>query len=203
MMPGHSYRLLPSAQQAVALWLVLLVYMSRAAACRSEANSVLLKSIMLADLMRKDAGELRRTYIRRHGDFTKSFCQMPVDNAPDPEITGFEPAEKLQSIYTKLKLFQEHLAAVREQQTQLQDPSNSLLSKLRSAGERLGDLAGNVKTALQCLKPNELITVSSISDSPRNTFQQKMYGCVVLTRHKEFLSRVHHELKNLRNKVGR
>lgn len=128
---------------------------------------------------------------------------MHVDNAPDPEINGFEPAEKLQSIYTKLKLFQEHLAAVKEQQIQLQEPSNSLLGKLRNAHERLGDLAWNVNIALQCLKPNELITVGSITNSPRNTFQQKVYGCVVLTRHKEFLSQVFHELKKLRNTVER
>ncbi|KAL4609682.1 hypothetical protein GN956_G23960 [Arapaima gigas] len=210
-MPGHSHCLplqRPKGLPVLVFPFVLvaiLVETSRAAtSCSSREGIALNKTTKLARLMRKESGELQKLYISSQGDFYESFCQMPIDNIPDTTITGQTPSEKLQSIYTTLKVFYLHLAAVEDQQIYLQEPSNPLLDKLRMVKAHTYNMAENMKPILQCLQPNEPISEPSWAPTQapaRNVFQQKVYGCVVLTQYKEFLLQVVPELKAMISKV--
>ena len=134
------------------------------------------------------------------------FCQMSINNVPDPNISGLDPSERMLSIYSHCKAFLPHLKRVTEQQTDLQPPSCSLLSKLSTAHNRTNGLANQINCIYQTLFPNLPIPPDPV-DGPtsvppsQNVFQQKVYGCVVLKRFKAFLSRVTRELRTLKSQV--
>ncbi|XP_036386045.1 IL-6 subfamily cytokine M17 [Megalops cyprinoides] len=190
---------------ALALLSLLLVLNTErahtAVPCRNgECVCLLPKSIRLSKFMKKEADDLLKTYMDSQGDFSELFCQMPVNGVPDAEITGHGTLERLGNIYTKLGLFLKHITVVTEEQQNLQDPENPLFQLLADAKAHIGNLATNIKYILQALYPNDTIPEAAeiLPRAPsRNVFQQKIHGCVVLLRHRDFLSHVLQELKGL------
>ncbi|KPP59204.1 hypothetical protein Z043_122900 [Scleropages formosus] len=178
---------------------------SRAATSCSNRGHVVKQTANLARHLKEKTQELQKLYIASQGDFHESFCQSRVNNLPDTTIAGNTPWEKLQSLYTTLNVFYRHLGTVKEQQEQLQEPSNPLLHKLGDAQAHTSNLAGNVQEILQCLEPNE--PVSEPSGGPtrapaRNIFQQKVYGCAVLIRYREFLGQATFVVKEVKRHLG-
>lgn len=134
------------------------------------------------------------------------FCKVPINNVPDPNISGLESSERIASIYTNLQAFLAHLKRVYEQQLDLQLPTSTLLSKLHQFSTFSGNLAGRVSGLYQTLFPNLPVPEPAGPTTlppPQNVFQQKVYGCVVLKIYKEFLSNVLQELRTVKSQVCR
>lgn len=133
------------------------------------------------------------------------FCKMSINNVPDPNISGLDPSERMLSTYSHLRAFLPHLRRVTEQQTDLQTPSSPLLSELTNAYNRTSGLANQINCIYQNVFPN--MPIPEPVDGPtsvppsQNVFQQKVYGCVVLRRFKEFLSQAMRELRTLKGQV--
>ncbi|KAL0965651.1 hypothetical protein UPYG_G00283980 [Umbra pygmaea] len=215
-MSGHVRNMYPtqSISQAIttliSLLLVTAIHSSSAEAeCRNKLCAISLrKSLKLTNLIHKESANLLKIYKTSQGDMIDGLCQMSSDNVPDPNISGLDPSERMLSIYSHCNAFLPHLARVAEQQTDLQLPSSPLPSELLLARTRIRDLASQINCIYQNLFPN-LPTPHQSTDSPtsippsQNVFQQKVYGCVVLKRLKEFLSQVKIELKKTKKQVCR
>ncbi|KAJ8346577.1 hypothetical protein SKAU_G00279780 [Synaphobranchus kaupii] len=168
-----------------------------------ECACLLHKSIRLSRLMAKQAQDLLSTYMSSQGDFSETFCKLPVKEVPRAEITGYGTVVRLRNIHTTLGLFLQHITVVMEEQENLQDAENPLLEVLLDAQAHITNMATSVSRILQTLQPNEPPEVAGpahASSPARNIFQQKIYGCAVLTNHRDFLSHVLQELKNLKFK---
>ena len=133
------------------------------------------------------------------------FCKISFNNVPDPNIAGLDPSERIASIYTHLQAFFPHYRRVLEQQTDLQLPGSTLLTELVKVSDRSSALANKISCLHQSLFPNLPLPEPAGGPTPlppsQNIFQQKVYGCVVLKRYKEFLSNVVKEMRTLKSKV--
>lgn len=133
------------------------------------------------------------------GDFAELFCKMPMDNVPASTLSGQTSSERVLNIYTRLKEFQPHLKTVQDQQEDLLPSLLESLSKLRG---HLDHLASRVDSIFHTLQPNVPMPEPPARTLPaQNSFQQKVYGCVVLTRLGEFLSTVVDELRSLKSSM--
>ncbi|KAI1882421.1 hypothetical protein AGOR_G00250520 [Albula goreensis] len=198
---------------ALALLSVVMVLTSvlplMAEGCRTgaECSCILHRSTRLSRLMTKQAEDLLTTYIASQGDFSDLFCKLPVNDIPRAEISGRGSLERLRNVHATLGQFQQHIAMVTEEQRNLQAPGSPLLAGLEGAQAQVTNLAASVAALLQILHPN--IPTEADGSRPydpalaaaRNVFQQKIYGCAVLSRHRDFLSNVQQELKDLKVKV--
>ena len=130
---------------------------------------------------------------------------MSMDNVPDPDISGLDPSARIQSMYSNTQIFLPHLQRVTEQQTDLQIISSPLLSKLSQACSRTSSLGSQISCIYQPFFPNspllEPVGVPTPLPLSQNIFQQKVYGCVVLKRLKEFLSNATREIKALKHQI--
>lgn len=141
------------------------------------------------------------------GEMSEFSCKMPRKDVPSPVISGLEPPERVDSIYSLLQDFLPHFKRVYEQQVDIQSPSSLLLSQLKVVPTRGRHLADTVREFHRCHFPN--LPVPEHAEGPtalppaQNIFQQKMYGCVVLRSYKDFLLNVMREMRTLRNKFCR
>lgn len=141
------------------------------------------------------------------GDSTDLICDMQMDNVPISTISGQSIFERVSSVYTRLKEFLPHLKTVMEQQKDFEPPTNPVAEGLKHMIAHVDRIAPIVNCLLQVLQPN--IPIPEPAERPtgippaQNTFQQKAYGCIVLSRLQEFLSQAFHELKSLRGKKCR
>lgn len=139
------------------------------------------------------------------GDFAKQFCKMQMDNVPASSLSGQTSADRMLNVYTRLKEFQPHIKKVLKQQTGLLPPQSPLLNSLDENLQRTGHLTHKVNCILEILQPNIPIPEPAAGPTgiplPQNVFQQKVYGCVVLSRLNEFLLRVVDELRSLKGSV--
>ncbi|XP_054469053.1 IL-6 subfamily cytokine M17 [Anoplopoma fimbria] len=186
--------------------LVMAVHSTRTveASRNQRGGDSLQQALALSRLVQKDSADLIKTYKASQGELPDFFCKGPVNDVPDPNISGLEPSEKLLSVYTHLQDFFPHLKRVYEQQTDLQSPDSPLLivfPRLRANSRNLATLINN---SYQSLFPNlpvpEPAGGPTTLPPPQNVFQQKIYGCVVLKTYKQLLSNVSRELRTLKNK---
>lgn len=138
------------------------------------------------------------------------FCRSSSSEVPDPSVSGLEPWDRLLSVYSVLRSFLPHLQRVRAQQADLQAPSSRLLAELGNVRNRSTGLASVIDCLYQSLFPNLPVPEVPAGTSARratpptpaqNIFQQKVYGCVVLRRFKEFLLNAARELRTLKARV--
>ncbi|XP_067107061.1 IL-6 subfamily cytokine M17 isoform X1 [Osmerus mordax] len=187
--------------------LVMVVDASRAGkSCRSQAcGSSLQRSWRFTRLLHKESDDLLKIYKTSQGDLSELFCKMSMDNVPDPDISGLDPSARIQSMYSHIKTFLPHLQRVTEQQTDLQIFSNPLLSKLSDTYSRTSSLGSQISCIYQMLFPNSPLLEPAGEPTPlplsQNIFQQKVYGCVVLKRLKQFLSNATREIKALKHQT--
>ena len=139
------------------------------------------------------------------GEGSELYCKTSFNNVPDTNIAGLDPSERIASIYTHLQAFFPHYKRVFEQQTDLQLAGSALLTELVKVSNRSITLANKINCLYQSLFPNLPLPEPAGGPTPlppsQNVFQQKVYGCVVLKRYKEFLSNVAREMKTLKGKV--
>lgn len=139
------------------------------------------------------------------GDFAKQFCKMQMDNIPASSLSGQTSADRILNVYTRLKEFHPHIKKVLEQQTSLLPPNSHMLYSLNENLQRTGHLVHKMNCILQILQPNIPIPEPAAGPTgiplPQNVFQQKVYGCVVLTRLNKFLLKVVDELRSLKGSV--
>lgn len=134
-------------------------------------------------------------------------CKVPQKDVPSSVISGLEPSERVDSIYSLLQDFLPHFKRVYDQQVDIQSPSSQLLTQLKAVPARGRHLADAVREFYRCLFPN--LPVPEPAEGPtalppaQNIFQLKMYGCVVLRSYKDFLSNVMRETRTLKNKLSR
>lgn len=133
------------------------------------------------------------------------ICKAAVSGIPDPNISGLEPSEKIASMYTHLQAFSPHLKKVYEQQMDLQPPKSPLLDLLNSVRDHSRHLTRRINNFYHNIFPNlplpEPAGGPTILPPPQNTFQQKVYGCVVLTTYKKLLTNMSKNMRTLRSKV--
>lgn len=128
-----------------------------------------------------------------------------MSGIPDPNISGLEPSERIASIYTHLQAFLLHLKQVQEQQANLQPPKSQLLDQLNEVTAHSRNLLVRIKDFYYTLFPN--LPLPEPAGGPttlppaQNVFQQKVYGCVVLTTYKKLLLNISKERKTLKSKV--
>ncbi|XP_008284715.1 IL-6 subfamily cytokine M17 [Stegastes partitus] len=198
-----------SATTLLSLLLIMAVDSTRtvAASRNQQCGNALQQTLKLTRLVRKESTDLIKTYKASQGEMSDLFCEVSVNNIPDPNISGLDPSEKIVSIYTHLQEFIPHFTRVYEQQTDLQSPSSPLLAELISVNSRSRNLAVVVKGFYQSLFPNlplpEPAGGPTTLPPPQNIFQQKVYGCVVLKTYKKFLLDVSKVLNNIKGKVCR
>ncbi|KAM3874283.1 IL-6 subfamily cytokine M17 [Diretmus argenteus] len=193
----------------LSLLLVMAVDSTRAVTrCRTQqCGSSLQQTLKLTRLIHKESVDLIKVYKASQGDMSELFCKISIsiNNVPDPNISGLDPSERIVSIYTHLQAFFPHFKRVYEQQTDLQLPTNALLTKLSNVSNRSSSLAALVNCIHQSLFPNLPVPEPAGGPTslppPQNTFQQKVYGCVVLKTYKELLSNVSKELRTLKSQV--
>ncbi|XP_007231486.2 IL-6 subfamily cytokine M17 [Astyanax mexicanus] len=170
-----------------------------------NCNKNLHKGVKLAKLMNRTSAELVKTYQANQGDFAEQFCKTSMDNVPTSTLSGQTPPERVLSIYTHLKEFLPHLMKVQEQQNDLQPPSSPLLRQLTEIKDHVSHLSHKVNCIFQTLQPNIPVPEPPVWPTrippAQNVFQQKVYGCVVLTRLSEFLSKTADELRLLKNRM--
>ncbi|KAM4634093.1 IL-6 subfamily cytokine M17 [Polymixia lowei] len=176
--------------------------------CRNQqCGSSLQQTLKLTRLIHKESVDLNRIYKASQGDLSELFCKISNNNVPDPSISGLDPSERILNIYTHLEAFFPHLKRVFEQQTDLQLPPSPLLTELTIVRHRSSGLAALINCLYQGLFPNLPVPQPAEGPTslppPLNVFQQKVYGCVVLKRYKEFLSNVARELRTLKSQVCR
>lgn len=139
------------------------------------------------------------------GDFAEQFCKMQIDNVPALSLSGQTPADRILNVYTRLKEFQPHIKKVLEQQTDLLPPQSPLLKSLEDTLQQTDHLAHKVNCILQILQPNIPIPEPAAGPTgiplPQNVFQQKIYGCVVLTRLNNFLWITVNELRSIKGSM--
>ncbi|GAA6087504.1 IL-6 subfamily cytokine M17 [Tachysurus ichikawai] len=173
--------------------------------CNQSCTKTIHKGVKLSKFMKRNTAELLKTYQASEGDFAKQFCKMQMDNVPASSFSGQTSSDRMFNIYTRLKEFQPHIKKVLKQQTVLLPLQSPLLNSLDETLQRTGHLAQGINCILQILQPNIPIFEPATSPTriplPQNVFQQKVYGCVVLTRLNEFLSRVVDELRSLKGSM--
>ncbi|XP_059906153.1 IL-6 subfamily cytokine M17 isoform X2 [Gadus macrocephalus] len=214
-MIGHMYfplllqptKSFPSA--LLSLLLVMAVHSSRTVSLSRSQNcgTPLQQSLKLTRLIHKESVELIRTYASQ-GALSELFCKSSSSEVPQPKISGLEPSERLLSVSSVLRSFLPHLRRVLEQQTDLQSPSSRLLTELSNVRNRSASLASVIGRLYQDLFPNLPAPEPPAGGPtqmppPQNIFQQKVYGCVVLRRFKDFLLNVARELRTLKSRVCR
>ncbi|XP_016333681.1 IL-6 subfamily cytokine M17 [Sinocyclocheilus anshuiensis] len=176
--------------------------------CKNENCSQLLhRSLKLTRLMSKRTAELLETYKASQGDSADLICDMQMDNVPVSTISGQTMSERILSVYTHLKEFLPHMKTVMEQQKDLNPPTNPVVEGLHSMITHVRHIALRVNCILQILQPN--IPIPEPAERPtgippaQNIFQQKAYGCIVLSRLQELLSQAVQEQKSLKGKMCR
>lgn len=133
------------------------------------------------------------------------LCKVALKDVPGPAISGLEPPERVESIYSLLQDFLPHFKRVYDQQVDIQSPGSRLLAQLSAVPARGRGLAASVREFHRSLFPN--LPVPEPPEGPtelppaQNVFQQKVYACVVLRSYKDFLSNVVWETKTLRNQL--
>lgn len=139
------------------------------------------------------------------GDSTDLICEMQMDNVPVPTISGQTESERILSIHSHLKAFLPHLKRVMEQQQDLDPPTNPVTEGINRVITHVRHMAVRVNCLLQILQPN--IPIPEPAEKPtgippaQNIFQQKAYGCIVLTRLQQLLSQAVQEQKSLKGKT--
>uniref|UniRef100_A0A3Q3A1N1 Ciliary neurotrophic factor n=1 Tax=Kryptolebias marmoratus TaxID=37003 RepID=A0A3Q3A1N1_KRYMA len=198
-------------ETALLYFLLLLAVDSKrsvAASRNHQCGKDLQMTLSLTKLVRKETAALTKEYIASQGEgFQQGFCKASVSGIPDPNISGLEPSERIASIYTQLQAFLSHLKHVQEQQGNLQPLKSPLLVDLSNVMERSKMLALRVKAFYSRLFPNlplpEPAGGPTTLPPPQTIFQQKVYGCVVLTTYKKFLMNISicRERTTLKSKV--
>ncbi|XP_032426455.1 IL-6 subfamily cytokine M17 [Xiphophorus hellerii] len=205
----HFQQLLERA--ATILCFLLLVFVDStktvAAARNQGCSHDLHQTLKLTRLVHKDTGDLIKQYKASQGEMAELLCKASVSGIPDPNISGLEPSEKTASMYAQLQAFAPHLRRVYEQQTDLQPPKSPLLNLLNMVINRTGMLTRRINNFYHKVFPNlplpEPAGESTTLPPPQNIFQQKVYGCVVLTTYKKLLTNMSKNMRTLRSKVCR
>ncbi|KAK1787630.1 hypothetical protein P4O66_016127 [Electrophorus voltai] len=185
------------------------------------------KSIKLSKFVKRATAELIKTYVRTsslapltnthvdtfsptghiqpqaaQGNFAEQFCTMSMDSLPSSTLWGSSPAERLQSAYIRLTELLPHVTMVLQQQSDLNPYLGSLLSDLARLVIHGRHLALRLSCILQKLQPNVALPEPAVGPTallpPQNIFQQKVYGCAVLTRVQKLTLLTASELKSLR-----
>ncbi|XP_027881374.1 IL-6 subfamily cytokine M17 [Xiphophorus couchianus] len=196
---------------ATILCFLLLVFVDStktvAAARNQGCSHDLHQTLKLTRFVHKDTGDLIKQYKASQGEMAELLCKASVSDIPDPNISGLEPSEKTASMYAQLQAFAPHLRRVYEQQTDLQPPKSPLLNLLNMVINRTGMLTRRINNFYHKVFPNlplpEPAGGSTTVPSPQNIFQQKVYGCVVLTTYKKLLTNMSKNMRTLRSKVCR
>ncbi|XP_051980809.1 uncharacterized protein LOC127642142 [Xyrauchen texanus] len=189
------------------LFVIAIELMQPTISCKNQDCSHLHRSLKFTKFMNWSASELLKTYRASQGDSTDLICEMQMDNVPESTISGQSIPERILSVYTHLNEFLPHLRTVMEQQTDLDPPTNPVAEGLHSMIKYVRHFSVTVNCILQMLQPN--IPVPEPAESPigippaQNIFQQKAYGCIVLSRLQELLSQAVHEQKFIRSKICR
>ncbi|TSO37120.1 hypothetical protein Baya_10087 [Bagarius yarrelli] len=187
------------------VFLTIIELVNTTVPCNQSCSKTIHKSVKLSKLMKRNTAELIKAYQSNEGDFANQFCKMQMDNVPSSSLSGETSSDRSLSIYTRLKEFQPHIKKVLKQQTDLMPPQSLLLKSLNETLQQTGHLAYRINCILQILQPNipipELATGPTGIPLPQNVFQQKVYGCVVLTRLNKFLSKVVDELRSFKGNV--
>ncbi|XP_066545945.1 IL-6 subfamily cytokine M17 isoform X2 [Amia ocellicauda] len=168
----------------------------------NPACATQMRSIKLATMMERNSEELLRTYVSRQGFFQNS-CTGQVEGIPEALIAGDKPEERLLSMYTTLRVLHRLFITVREQQKDLLESDDPLRNMLLDAQTRVTHLTGNLKIILTNVFPGVAIPPEHIPvPQPKiSYFKKKLYGCRVLTKYNEFLSKVVQELTDIRKYV--
>ncbi|XP_026103717.1 uncharacterized protein LOC113075262 [Carassius auratus] len=173
--------------------------------CKNESCSQLLQhSLRLTRLMSKRTKELLETYKASQGDFADLICDMQLDNVPVSTVSGQTISQRILSVYTHLKEFLPHMKTVMEQQTDLNPPTNPVAEGLNRMITHVHHIAVRVNCILEFLQPN--IPIPEPAERPtgippaQNIFQQKAYGCIVLSRLQELLSKAVQEQRSLKKR---
>ncbi|NP_001073302.1 IL-6 subfamily cytokine M17 precursor [Danio rerio] len=176
--------------------------------CKNENCSQRLhRSLKLNKFTNKMTVKLLDTYKASQGDSTDLICEMQMDNVPVSTISGQTESERILSMYSHLKAFLPHLKTVMEQQRDLDPPTNPVTEGINSLITHVRHMAVRVNCLLQILQPN--IPIPEPAERPtgippaQNIFQQKVYGCIVLTRLQQLLSQAVQEQKSLKGKTCR
>lgn len=141
------------------------------------------------------------------GDSTDLICDMQMDNVPESTISGQTTLERILSVYTRLKEFLPHMKTVMEQQKDFNPPTNLVAEGLNNMIIHVHHTALRVNCLLQILQPN--IPIPEPAERPtgippaQNIFQQKAYGCIVLSRLQELLSKAVQVQKSLKGEMCR
>ncbi|XP_054613395.1 IL-6 subfamily cytokine M17 [Dunckerocampus dactyliophorus] len=200
-------RLKNPATTLLALLLLLVAQSSKTASSKSQpCGGFLQQTLRLTRLIQKESVELIKTYKASQGEMSHLFCKMSIPNVPEPNISGLEPSERMESIHRNLQAFSPHLRRVYEQQTDLQPPDSLLLVQLGIVGTYSRNLEALMQAFYRKAFPNLQDWPAGAPTSlppPQNIFQQKVYGCVVLKTYKEFLLNVSRELRTIKGKVCR
>ncbi|XP_051552267.1 uncharacterized protein LOC127439979 [Myxocyprinus asiaticus] len=190
------------------LFVIAIELMQPTISCKNQNCSHLLhRSLKLTRFMNWSTSELLKTYKASQGDSTDLICEMQMDNVPVSTISGQRIPERILSVYTHLKEFLPYLRTVMEQQKDLEPPTNPVAEGLNSMIKHVRHFALMVNCILQMLQPN--IPIPEPAERPtgippaQNIFQQKAYGCIVLSRLQELLSQAVHEQKSIRSTICR
>ncbi|XP_026875868.2 IL-6 subfamily cytokine M17 [Electrophorus electricus] len=210
-MNGHARNMLWQAHRTqptamVLLTLILLAmneFGNGTAQCIEKSCSKNLhKGIKLSKFVKRATAELIKTYQAAQGNFAEQFCTMSMDSMPSSTLWGSSPAERLQSAYIRLTELLPHVTMVLQQQSDLNPYLGSLLSDLARLVIHGRHLALRLSCILQKLQPNVALPEPAVGPTallpPQNIFQQKVYGCAVLTRVQKLTLLTARELKSLR-----
>uniref|UniRef100_A0A3P9MGY1 Ciliary neurotrophic factor n=1 Tax=Oryzias latipes TaxID=8090 RepID=A0A3P9MGY1_ORYLA len=205
----HFKKFMKSIATLLSFLLLMAVHSTRmvGASRNQPCRTTLQRTFKLAKVVQSEASELFKIYKASQGEGSEFLCKAPVNNIPDPNISGLEASERISSIYTHLQSFIPHLKRVYEQQTDLQLPTSPLLPKLLGVSANSRNLALSINDFYHRAFPNlplpEPAGGPTTLPPPLNVFQQKVYGCMVLKTYKEFTSNVSKEFKSFRGKVCR
>ncbi|TRY83605.1 hypothetical protein DNTS_022089 [Danionella cerebrum] len=176
--------------------------------CKNENCSPFLRHTRkLTKLTNKKTAELLEIYKASQGDSSDLMCDMQMDNVPEWTVTGQTRAERISCVYMLLKEFLPHLKTVMEQQKDLDPPANPVTESLGRVIIHVHHIVLRLNCLLQTLQPN--IPIPEPADRPtgippaQNIFQQKAYGCIILSRLQQLLSQAVIEQKSLKGKVCR
>ncbi|XP_012685726.1 IL-6 subfamily cytokine M17 [Clupea harengus] len=160
------------------------------------------KTLQLTRLLHRESTALLKTYKANQGEGVELICQAQSEGVPEATVSGQDWAERLMGIHVRLQEFVPHLRHVAEQQADLQPVGSPLLNTLAQVQLRCPHLSGRMHCLLQLLLPNSVLEPPGPTGQPPlpplNSFQQKAYGCNVLTRFRAFLFNSQRELKALR-----
>ncbi|XP_051749277.1 IL-6 subfamily cytokine M17 [Ctenopharyngodon idella] len=164
-------------------------------------------TLSLTTYTNKKTAALLETYKASQGDSADLICDMQMDNVPESTISGQTISERILSVYTRLKEFLPHMKTVMEQQKDFNPPTNPVAEGLSEMITHVHRTAMRVNCLLQILQPN--IPIPEPAERPtgippaQNIFQQKAYGCIVLSRLQELLSKAIKEQKSIKGKMCR